>query len=58
MGTRRGCGFGRYDSPRHRVLLATVRCDGAYGRWDDNGLQLRSVVGLALTARPSMDFCG
>ncbi len=27
-------------------------------RRDDNGLQVRGVVGLALKARPSVDFCG
>ena len=27
-------------------------------RRDDNGLQVRGVVGLALAARPSVDFCG
>ena len=43
------------------LLLARYAQESAWReghRRDDNGLQVRGVVGLALKARPSVDFCG
>ncbi len=43
------------------VYLARYAQESAWReghRRDDNGLQVRGVVGLALKARPSVDFCG
>jgi len=43
------------------VYLARYAQESAYReghRRDDNGTQVRGVVGLALKARPSVDFCG
>jgi hypothetical protein len=43
------------------VYLARYAQESAWReghRRDDNGAQVRGVVGLALAARPSVDFCG